>query len=110
MSEQTHATRRSGLLTEAVKLRYPSCDLKQYAALAGIAPGAAQWRYESGELAQLVMRTLRGEEWRPGGRVTLDALRVREHLGAAGRERFDAWQRAESLSGDAEPANTPAAA
>jgi hypothetical protein len=79
-------------LPESIRLRFPSCDLKTLASLMGITLGAARARYDGGALDYLVMRTIRGDEWRPAGKITFDALRVRDVLDEVGRERFEAWQ------------------
>jgi hypothetical protein len=51
--------------------------------------------YRMGELEHLVMRTVSGDEWRPGGKKCFDAIRVRAYLHEEGKVRFDAWQRGE---------------
>lgn len=79
-------------LPESIQLRFPTCDIKTLASLMGIPLGVARARYDGGALDYLVMRTIRGDEWRPAGKVAFDALRVRDVLDEAGHERFEAWQ------------------
>lgn len=81
----------------SVFLRYPWCDVNQVAMLLGVSSKVAMHRYETGDLEHLVLRTSRGDEWRPSGRHVFDAYRVRAYLDPVGQELFDAWQQGGEL-------------
>jgi hypothetical protein len=83
--------------SDAVFLRYPTCTIGELAALLGSTEKALDDRYRMGEVEHLVMRTVAGEEWRPGTKKCFDATRVRASLDEEGQRRFDAWQRGELL-------------